>query len=408
MSTRFVLGASAIYLAVMAVERLCVIAMFPLMTRVLSPADYGVILLISNGTAWLTMIVGFSLAHAIPGLIGNAQSQAERYAIFTTLLSAIVLLLALAYGLVALNAQGLSRYFLGTADYAGTLALGALASFLAGSIAVGAAILRLTEQHVLYARVQIPALLLQTGLIAWLLLATSLGVNSPFAAMATVGLVLAAIYVRILRPNLRGPIDTAWLQRAGRIAMQMLPWQLATVLTTSSAGFFLTRQGYLEDAGLFMVASAMAAMVATLSAGFENAWTPFVLLRKGTTGLPDLQARMFGIYSSIMLVGAAAASLFAHEIFVMLAGPAFRQGYKLVPPLVLAYCLFGFANAFSQGLQARQSTKHYAWIGGSGRDRVSGHGRPNGTSLWRDGHGCGDARGMRGHADLRCSWFLSG
>lgn len=363
MSTRFVLGSSAVYLAVMIVERLAAIAMVPLMTRVLSPADYGVVLLISNGAAWMTLIFGFSLGQAVPTLVANAGSIDRRHVVFSTTTTAVVLSLAVTYLLVAMAATPLSRHFLGTPDFAATLVLGAISAFVAGCIAIAASVLRLSEQHVTYAKVQIPALLVQTLLIAGFLIATPMGVNSPFLGTAIVGIGILVIYGRTLGAALSGPFDPSVLASAARIGLQMLPWQVATVLATSSAGFVLTRQGFIEDAGLFIVASAVASLIVTISNGFENVWIPFVLVRKDTVDLSQLQTRMFGLYSSGLLVSAAALSLFAHEVFALLAGPAFRQGYLLVPPLVLAFSVFGFANAFSQGLQARQSTRHYAWIG---------------------------------------------
>lgn len=88
-----------------------------------------------------------------------------------------------------------------------------------------------------------------------------------------------------------------------------------------------------------------------------------MLLRKDQHNLAGIQVRIFSLYSSALLVVAAALSLFSHELFVMIAGPAFREGYRFVPALALAFCVFSFADCFAQGLQARQRTVHYAWIG---------------------------------------------
>ena len=84
--------------------------------------------------------------------------------------------------------------------------------------------------------------------------------------------------------------------------------------------------------------------------------------------------------------------MFAHELFVVLAGPAFRQGYRLVPALAFVCCLFCFANAFAQGLQAKQRTVHYAWIGNRDVRGISRH-RP--FPEWNLG-GLGDLVAMGG------------
>jgi O-antigen/teichoic acid export membrane protein len=166
-----------------------------------------------------------------------------------------------------------------------------------------------------------------------------------------------------LRRWLTGPIKVHQLAAAARIGMQMLPWQVATLLATSSAAFFLTRAGHVNDSGLFLVASGAAGLLVVVSSSFENVWTPFVLLRKDEPDIARTQVRIFSLYSSVLLMAAAALCLFAQEIFAILAGPAFRSGYLFVPGLTIAYCLFCFVNGFAQGLQARQRTIHYAWIG---------------------------------------------
>ena len=86
-------------------------------------------------------------------------------------------------------------------------------------------------------------------------------------------------------------------------------------------------------------------------------------MRKDQTDLSNTQIRIFALYSSALLVATSSLSIFSHELFLILAGPAFRQGYRFVPALAFAYSIFCFADCFAQGLQARERTIHYAWIG---------------------------------------------
>jgi O-antigen/teichoic acid export membrane protein len=267
------------------------------------------------------------------------------------------------YLAAALLSHQVSIFFLQTPAYAGTIALGALSAFTNACALCLVLIVRLTEQHKLYLRVQLPTLMLQVGLIVTLFLTASLNVTSQYIATACTGLFATTIYAVVLRYWLSGRIDRQKFVKASRIGAQMLPWQIATLLATNSAAFFLTRAGHLDEAGLFLVASAAAGLILTASASFTNVWTPFVLLRKDQPDLAQTQVRIFTLYSSTLLMVASALSLFSHELFMVLAGPKFREGYHLVPALSLAYCIFCFAESFAQGLQARQRTIHYAWVG---------------------------------------------
>lgn len=363
MSAKFVFGSSAAYLAVTIAERASSLLLFPLMTRVLTPGDYGVMLLVSNGAAMINLLFGFSLIQALPTLFSNASSENSRRAACTTIIVAIFAILFALYAAAALLSNEISAFFLHTPAFGTTVALGALSFFVSACSLSLALITRLLERHELYLAVQLPALLLQVGIIATLFLSGSLSVTSQYIATAAAGLLSATTYIVTLRYWLSGRFQASDLGKAGRIGAQMLPWQIATLLTMNSAAFFLTRSGHLDQAGLFLVATGVAGLMLAISTSFANVWTPFVLLRKDQHDLAGTQVRIFSLYSSALLITATALSLFSHELFVVIAGPAFRDGYRFVPALALAYCVFSFADCFAQGLQARQRTIHYAWIG---------------------------------------------
>lgn len=361
-STRFIFGSSAVYLAVLVGERAASLLLLPLMTRFLTPSEYSVMLLIANGGVFISLL--FGLVAGLPTLFTSVASDAERRAACTTTtMLSVAVILALLNGAVAMFAQPISIYFLHTPAYANVISLGALFSFLNVCWLGLVAILRLTERHKLYLAVQAPVLILQTGLIVWFIAFAGMGLTGYYVAVATGAFLSSAIYAVALRRWLSGSFEWPLLGRGIRIALEIAPWTLGAMLTMNSAAFFLTRGGHLDEAGLFMVASGGAGLLLALSNSFENVWTPFVLARKDEAGLAQIQVRIFSLYSSVMLAAAAALSLFAQEIFRILTGPAFQQGYRFMPALCISYCIFCFANAFAQGLQARSRTVHYAWIG---------------------------------------------
>lgn len=362
MSARFVFGSSAPYLAVMVTERAVALLMFPVLTRILTPADYGAILLVSNIAALVNPLFAFSLCQALPSLFSNTPSN-DRRAVSTTIILSIGCILFVCYVMVAIWSRPISLYFLRTDANATAIAVGALASCLTGCTLTLGWVVRLTERHRLYALAQLPALAVQVGLIIVFIMTGTLSVVSLYTAVATAGLIATASYAIVLRFWLTGRFDWSQLGKAGRIGAQMLAWQFAIILTLNSAAFFLTRTGRVEETGLFMIAFAAANLLLTAASSFDSAWTPYVLLRKDQPDIAATQRRVFNLYSAALLAGTAILCLFSHELFIVLAGPHFRESYHLVPPLALVCCLYCFANSFAQGLQARQRNIHYTWIG---------------------------------------------
>jgi O-antigen/teichoic acid export membrane protein len=363
MSARFVFGSTAAYLAVSVATMATSILLVPLMTRVLAPADYGVMLLVSNGSAIISFLLAFSLGQALPTLFSSTASEARRRALCTTLFVSIATIMLVAFGLAALFSRQIATAFTHRPDDAAAITWAAVWAYLNVCSLILVLIARTSERHTLYLTVQLPGLALQVILIVWLLLVEPMGLVGFYVATSISAAFTTVVYLFALRRWISGPYDPAQIVAASGIGAQMLPWQFATVVTTSSAAFFLTRGAGLEEAGLFSLANGAAGLLMAISNSFESAWSPFVLTRKDQPDLSNIQVRIFSLFSAALLVAASAISLFAHEIFILLAGPAFRDGYRLVPGLSLAFCIYAFAACFAQGMQARQRTVHYAWIG---------------------------------------------
>jgi O-antigen/teichoic acid export membrane protein len=362
-SVRFIFGSSAAYLAVTVATSATSLLLVPLMTRVLTRADYGAMLLIANGASVISFLFGLSVAAALPTLFSNAATDERRRALCSTMILSVAVMQLLPYILIVLLSQQVSIFFLRTPDYASAIVLGAIWSFLNACTLCLVLIVRMLERHTLYLMVQLPALFLQVTLIVWLLLFVRTGLYGFYIATAAAAAIAVIAYCFALRHWISGPFEFRQFATAGRIGMQLLPWHLASLLTMSSAAFFLTLKGHLDEAGLFSVASGAASLLFAISNAVESVWSPFVLRRKDEPDLARMQVRIFSLFSSALLIAASAISLFAHELFLVMVGPALREGFRFVPALNLAFCILAFANCFAQGLQARQRTIHYAWIG---------------------------------------------
>lgn len=363
MTARYVFKASSIYLCVTAAEVAGAFISLPIMTRALAPSDYGLLLLIANTVALTNLVFGYSLAQALPTLFVAASTQQQRRDVTTTILLAIAAMSAVIYVALVLLAETLAPRMLGVAIPRDVAMVAAVAAFLVSFALCLAYVVRLQELHKLFGAVQLPAVAIQLSVLVTLLLVWRWGLLSPYAAMLAAGLFTATIYAVSMRYWLTGRFDPAVLKAAVGIGASMLPWQIATLLTTNAAGFFLARDGRMSEAGVYAVAASVVSVLINLSNSFSNVWTPFVLLRHADPATAATQRRVFEIFSSGLLVVAAVLSLIAEHAVTLLLGKPFHQAFHYVPPLAFTYCLYCFANNFAQGLQAKQRTGAYAWIG---------------------------------------------
>ncbi|KAB2847081.1 MAG: lipopolysaccharide biosynthesis protein [Hyphomicrobiaceae bacterium] len=356
-SLRHVFGASGLYLTVTATETAVNLVAVPLLTRFLTPADYSVLLIIANVAGILNLLFGFSLAQAMPSIFAAAAEPEKRRSIATTILLSIATLSLLVYGLA--TAIAVSAY----PSSSRLLILAAMGCYLAGTGMCFASLARLVELPRLVAAVQVSTSTVHLVLLLAFLVGLGLGFPSVYIAMTGAGACAIAAYGLGLRGWLQGRFDLAVLAEAARTGLRLWPSQIATLLTTGSAGLVLARFGHFNEAGLFAVAASASIVLVNVSNSFVNAWSPFVLLRHKSEDLQSRQRLAFGYYSSVLLMASSGLSIFAEEVFALLVGEEFRPAFNYVPPLVLAYTLFNFANAFSQGIQAKQRMTLYAWFG---------------------------------------------
>jgi O-antigen/teichoic acid export membrane protein len=297
MTARFVFTSSTGYLAVTVAEVAATFVSLPIMTKMLSPAEYGLMLLIANTAGLVNLMFGFSLAQALPTLFAGTVSLERRRAVSTTILAAIAAVSAALYGTMAICAGAISFRLLQTTAHAEVIALGALASFLIAFSLCLASVVRLQERHKLYMMVQLPAVLIQLGVLIVLLVATGLGLSALYIAMSAAGFFTALAYAVAIRHWLTGSFDRHILTEAARIGARMLPWQLATLLTTSTAGFFLARAGHSSGRPLpwrpVRLPSSSASPTASAMSG-----TPFKLLLRRRGGYRATQRRVFEVYSA--------------------------------------------------------------------------------------------------------------
>jgi O-antigen/teichoic acid export membrane protein len=99
----------------------------------------------------------------------------------------------------------------------------------------------------------------------------------------------------------------------------------------------------------------MGARVATLVnlflAGFQAAWMPRVLGSFRQAQAPEQFATVFRYYLAATMALLVTLSVFGREIITLLATPPFREGFVVIPLLVLSTVLASMANYFSFGIQ---------------------------------------------------------
>jgi O-antigen/teichoic acid export membrane protein len=308
----------------------------PLYTRVLAPADYGVVEAATAASSFVNVLALFAIDQALSAHFYDGDDAHRRN--LATTAGVLVAALGLACGLaLALNARSLAVYLFkdpGRRFIILALAVGAVTAPLyslllaalrlamqvrrANALAVGFLLATVASNVVLILGFRLKA----TGVIT----ANVLG----SAAACVLGLALAA-------PVLRGRSSQALAGPLLRTGASLLPGAYSFLALASIDRLLLTQFVSQTDLGLYSIANKLAGMLFVLLSAAWYAWWPMALELAPRPGSGRQLSRMLEYLAALAMVLASGMSLFAPEILAVFT----RSAYVPAAPfaVVLMACM---------------------------------------------------------------------
>jgi O-antigen/teichoic acid export membrane protein len=336
--------------------------MLPVYTRYLTPANYGAIELIELSFDVLTMVAGARLIGGVFRHYYKATTESDRNAIVATGTLLIVAGYA-AVGLAAfVGAVPLAHLALGPdPKYVGLVRIGALALSSQALASIPPALFRLRGRFRTVVVTQVARLAIQVGLNVLFLVHYRLGPNGIFLstliANVTVGGVMMAIILRQVGLHYSRQVAAALY----RFGAPLIAMQAATFILTFGDRPFLRAVTTLGSVGIYTMAYQFAfAFNVVTSTPFTLVWEP---KRFEIATRPDrdaIYARVFVYYNLAALVAALAVAMFVHDFLHLIATPPFFRAADVVPLLLVATMLGGWASSHEIGILMAERTGYLA------------------------------------------------
>ncbi len=338
----------SIYVASFWLNSALPILMTPILTRFLSPSDYGVSAMWQALLSFTVPIIGLSTHAAINRrYFHKSSSPAEHHtqmrdyiASISPILAATSLFVILVY---VLTYSQIAYYFLPTSRiWILTVPAVAIATFLFN---ITLSYLNAEMNAKAYALFN-NGYVLVTSLIS-VLLVVWLGWNwQGRVAGGMLGITLAAIAgIAYLwhRGLLGGTIRKTLTWHAMAFSLPLLPHILANMVRGVSDRVFLSQITNLHEIGLFSVALSLAGVFSILGSAAQQAWIPWLYAHLGekTFDRARIVKITYAAFSIIALAGVIFA-LMAPLAFSLLLGPRFDESVKFIWWLTGGAVLQGF------------------------------------------------------------------
>lgn len=336
--------------------------MLPVYTRMLTPADYGVVALIDMTLDVVSIGAGAQLAYAIFRFYHKADTEADQRAVVSTVLLSLLATYALTAGTVALAAEPISRLLFGHPDRAGLIRIAAGGLFAQCLLIVPFAYLRVLEKSPVVASVNLAKLVFQLGMNILFLVMLRFGVEGILMSTAIANLIVGGGLTLWTIRRAGVAFSAPALRALVRYAAPMIATQFATFLATFGDRYFLKAYGTEADVGLYNLSYQFGFLL--FGIGFEpfnGMWGPrrFAIARSPDVAERDRALSLgFGYANLLILATATAIGVFVGDVLHVMTTPPFFAAARAVPIILVAYVLLAWCNIQDLGILMRERTEY--------------------------------------------------
>lgn len=330
----------------------------PLFTRVLSPADYGALDLLSILMVLAPMILGLAMDQAVARFYLDAKDELEKKRIASTVLIYNVLIIALLIPLAWPATAWIADVWLDGQIERGTAVMVFIYIWIHSIFITGNNQLRYQFKSKQYAMCHIGNVLLSTALSVLFVFFLGWGVFGVIFGQSIGQLIFGLLSVYLGRESYSLLFHLPSLGKMLSYSLPLVPSTLSFYGMQVLDRIFLNELRELQDVGLYSMGSRLASLVNLFLMGFHGAWSPMVMKTFREEGAKEKFRTVFNYYLFTTLMILAGLSLFSEEVLIVLTTTEFIGGYVVVPLLVLSAVLASIAAYFTFGIQIEKKSNY--------------------------------------------------
>jgi O-antigen/teichoic acid export membrane protein len=333
-------GSAGIYLATTIVNAAVPFALMPILTRHLSPAEYGIVAMFQVLIGFVGPFLGLNVHGAVH------RRYYDKDPVVLPVYTGNVLLILLATATVAGVAMAALAGWIEALTsfpraWLWAVVLTALAKFVVNLRLV---VWQAEVKPAAYGAFQITQTILNLGLSVWLVVGLNmgwqgriLGITVSFGVFAVLGLLLL-----LGSGKVRWQFNRDYITNALRFGVPLIPHTFAVYLIAAVDQVFVTRMAGLSETGLYLVAVQVTSAIGLTVVAANNAITPwmFGLLKRGREEHEQVVG-LIVVFIPFLILGTAVFALVAPYGLQIYVGEEFARASKFVVWLALGQAFNG-------------------------------------------------------------------
>jgi O-antigen/teichoic acid export membrane protein len=351
---------SAVYAVGTIASRLVGFIMIPVYTRVLTPADYGIIETIVRLVDIIGLLLSLGLAEALLRHYYLAKTDEERNRLIGTVFN-LNLLVVLAGALIFWPlAPWVARLTFGHDRYAHYVAVSLIGMMIGSLIELPLTLWRAEGKPWRFTIISLLKLFTQLSTNIVLVVWFRWGVWGVVVSSLLNAVIWSAVLGVLVRVRYGSYFDKRWLVPVLRYGLPLVPASLSQFVLHYSDRFFLVRYVSESELGLYSLAYRFGMLVSVFFGVLSRAWWPWVF-DVATTTRSEYHLRRG---SALLLVTAtifcSGVILLADPTIRLLSAPSFHPASLFVAPIAFGYWFFVSSSVFRIGALVSDRTSVFA------------------------------------------------
>jgi O-antigen/teichoic acid export membrane protein len=330
----------AAYTASSVLSKLIAVALLPLYTRYLTPADYGAAEVLLTGVIAASIVIRLGIIEALLRFYYEAGEDPDQ--VVKTSFASLLWTTTIGMALLIPFAGPLSELMLGHSD-AALLRIAIFGLWVFTMFEFLLALFRLDERAKAFLVFTVSNVLVTIPATVWLVVVEDEGAKGLLLGQYGTGAVFLAGLLIAQRHRLALVPDFAVLRRLTRFGLPTMPAELSLYSLNFIDRLLLVRLAGLGDAGLYSLSIKFAQSVNVLVKGFQLAWPPLAYSIRDDDEARRAYAVIVTWFVTVCTFFVVGIWLLAPWIVRVLAAPEFFESYKtigLISTGVMLYALY--------------------------------------------------------------------
>lgn len=342
-----IIGSTILYSIGEIVPRILAFLLMPVLTKHLTPADYGI-------TSYTTTIMTF--VYVIASLSLNTFLLRNYYLEKTEdskkrIIGGIFVFICL-FNLGLLIAQfvvfpiAISAFKINIPFYPFFL-LAIINNFFDVIAIIPMVLYRIKEDPRGFITLSLSKVVLQFVLTYIFVAKLDQGLIGTYMARLYVNIPFALVYVYIIHKNGIFTLNLDRIKSALTFSLPLLPASLSYLIVSVSDRIILERFIPLTDLGIYSVAFTLSLALNIVVQALYKTFEQIIFKRFHDDDFQEVNLKLYKIFSIFVICGGFTIAVFSREVFSIVASASFFEGHKLVPAMVIAVIITGLNTYLS-------------------------------------------------------------